>query len=1754
MKFIIYIIFLIALLPNVIAANSLSIIDNNDYALRLAFENKLEIDFTDSKAVYLNQDTDDIILLNNYNLPVINTMIQVPANHRAVASLVNPVYRDLDDIQLTKTDSDVTVSDDFIMISDPFIMRNNLLASLSVQPYIYDNHELKIKILESAEIHIVFFADYRYSIDKQIRQSADFKSWLSQSVINYNDNNRYGDANKSLLIIYNQTASPLSYIQPLITWKHQKGWIVNAVSTSVTGTSNASIKNYIQNAYNTSQNPPEYILLLGKSTQLNYVSTYTEYYQYPTVGDYKYTLLEGNDIIPDAYIGRLTFSSTDQLTTLINKIISYEKQVGLGTNNWYNSSLLISDESDSGPSCTTNIDYVKSLMQEYNPASQFYYVNSGYMPTQAYNALNQGVSNFYYRGHNGYSGMTNTDISNILNTGKYPFISLITCFSGNFGSTSQLSIGEQFMRIGTASLPKGGIGFIGSSCETHTCLNNIMTGAIAYGFYREGLTNQGQALLRAKLGLQACYPQNPSSYLQQNFQSLNLLGDPTIDILLRKPTDIIVQHEQYTGITNGFLRVTVTDTTGSPVHLAQVCLLKDNDEVFQVGFTNSSGIFVFEWNQATTGFGTLTVTKPNHTTYQSSIEFVNDANPLSIANISVFDLLSSGAEYSFPIQLSNNFYSALINVTAVFSSSSEYVSIQNGAVTVGNIALNQTASSLQHLEFTLAQNCPQGESLPFTLVVQGYYDNELVTHTIFFQANENGPNLQVLGYQLAFDNVLTPGETSNLSISLKNFGITTAADISATIYSYNPNITISQATQSYTNLNSNSYASNSIPFVITADPNLYVGTPIVVMIEVSYNGGSSQILQFTITIGSASQASMTGPDSYGYICVSSEDNHPLAKPYNWIELNPVLGGTGTQLNLVDSNTEGSGSFSTINLPFTFKYYGVDYSQITICSNGFLMPGNQGSQEWMNWQIPGPMVPKPIIAPFWDDLIIYADSRIFYHNDIENGMLIIEWHNLRNKYNISAIETFEVIIYHENILPTPTGDSAILFQYKTFNNVDAGSYGVVYVDHGQYATVGIADHSGLVGLQYTYQNIYPPTASTITNNSTLFFSTMQNQNFSPFPIIESYGITELVSVFDNNQIDSGETISISPTVINTGSYMLVASNVSLTTTASYVTILNGNSTLNAINPYQSSQINLPFQIHVSEDCPNLEEVTFNINIISGEDEYNFPFTVIINAPDIEFTALQADNNPVYYVNPGVSVPVSLQIINHSGLNLANSIFQLQTNAEWTANPSQFTLNLTAFSTITVNFDLQITASAQIGEIINISGLYYLSDIFDSLFTTNMYVGLMDTINVQNFDVPALLQNWIVSTGVNVTPAEYINATGNEIVINPVEGITSYTVTSPPIIAFDSQLMLMNFSYYNLNPNASNLVLVSFDDTNVWQTVYDFSDIHHQTSEAAFVFDSIPEEVQTVKIRWQCNIDPYVNGVIVIDDLFLGAIHHPKGFVSGMVSLDNNQQNVTQVRISSSVYPDSYVNPNPDGTYSLPLYQGTYDFVKAELNGYMTLYVNDIDVVSEQNSENNNFDLNYLRKPVNIQYNIEESVLNLNWQLEALNTRDDLRQGPTYYRIYITHNEVTIEDTTYVLAYQHDVEYGTYEIYIKSVYVTAIGTEMYSPNSDILTIEYTGNNDNNLIPVVFGLKQNYPNPFNPKTTISYALNIPGKTSLVIYNVKGEAVRTLVCESQKAGFYKVEFDGLNNNRRTLPSGMYFYRLTSGSNTITRKMILLK
>jgi len=89
----------------------------------------------------------------------------------------------------------------------------------------------------------------------------------------------------------------------------------------------------------------------------------------------------------------------------------------------------------------------------------------------------------------------------------------------------------------------------------------------------------------------------------------------------------------------------------------------------------------------------------------------------------------------------------------------------------------------------------------------------------------------------------------------------------------------------------------------------------------------------------------------------------------------------------------------------------------------------------------------------------------------------------------------------------------------------------------------------------------------------------------------------------------------------------------------------------------------------------------------------------------------------------------------------------------------------------------------------------------------------------------------------------------------------------------------------------------------------------------------------------------------------------------------------------------------------------------------------------------------------------------------------------------------------------------------------------------------------MPRDYSLDQNYPNPFNPATVIRYALPVRGRVTVIVFNLLGQEMETLVDEVQDPGVRTARFNGID-----MPSGVYFYRLCAGGFTDVKKMLLVK
>ena len=93
-----------------------------------------------------------------------------------------------------------------------------------------------------------------------------------------------------------------------------------------------------------------------------------------------------------------------------------------------------------------------------------------------------------------------------------------------------------------------------------------------------------------------------------------------------------------------------------------------------------------------------------------------------------------------------------------------------------------------------------------------------------------------------------------------------------------------------------------------------------------------------------------------------------------------------------------------------------------------------------------------------------------------------------------------------------------------------------------------------------------------------------------------------------------------------------------------------------------------------------------------------------------------------------------------------------------------------------------------------------------------------------------------------------------------------------------------------------------------------------------------------------------------------------------------------------------------------------------------------------------------------------------------------------------------------------------------------------------------------PLEFTLSANYPNPFNPTTTIDYSIATAGDVSIIVYDMMGREVRSLVADFATPGSYSVVWDATNNEGLSVAAGMYVYKMTSSDFVEVNKMLLVK
>ncbi|MDP8268079.1 MAG: carboxypeptidase regulatory-like domain-containing protein [Candidatus Tenebribacter davisii] len=267
--------------------------------------------------------------------------------------------------------------------------------------------------------------------------------------------------------------------------------------------------------------------------------------------------------------------------------------------------------------------------------------------------------------------------------------------------------------------------------------------------------------------------------------------------------------------------------------------------------------------------------------------------------------------------------------------------------------------------------------------------------------------------------------------------------------------------------------------------------------------------------------------------------------------------------------------------------------------------------------------------------------------------------------------------------------------------------------------------------------------------------------------------------------------------------------------------------------------------------------------------------------------------------------------------------------------------------------------------------------------------------------------------------------------------------------------------------------------------------------------------------------------------------PMGTISGVVSdLDTGTLLVNAIITLGT----NTTTTDFDGEFEMLVDVGTFDFT-CELLGFDT-YSED-DVVIEEN-QITSIDIalqNQYVPPTNLSCSVTGENVFIEWS--APETEADV----TNYNIYRNAEILYTVSGSTTVTIDEGVSSGTYTYNISAIYYDVYESEL----TDDFVVEVV--DAGNILPVN-GTKLigNIPNPFNPTTAISFSLDKAGFVNIDIYNVKGEKVRTLVNENLEASTHNVIWDGEDDQGKTISSGIYFYKMRTGSFTATKKMILMK
>ncbi len=476
-----------------------------------------------------------------------------------------------------------------IQLSGPYRFRDVDLLRVQLNPTVYVAAGSALTVYGTAQVTLTLHRPYgkRLPNDSAIFARAMTTILASDRVLPHERVN--GEALGHLLIVAYDEFIPA--LEEYVAWKRASGWVVSVIPVSEAGGTSEEIKQSLLTAYQTLQPTPDMLLLVGDAAQVPTVVGVDNSDQ-----DFRYGLLDGDDLFPELLTGRLSAQNLEQLTAQLEKLLAYAQTPPTGRQGAsFKKGLAISSSQSLGlgENDDERLDRISALLLDhgFESVNKLYHSVGNDTAELIQNAFNQGRGFAIYMGHGNGVEWTTTqppynyaDVLLLQNAPRVPFVMDVSCTNGAFRQLEP-SFAEAWMRHG----PHGSVAIYASSTPTAWDESAELGEGVTSSLFNFS-QRLGGALLGGMLRLLAAYGDGKN--VEDVLSQYVLFGDPTGLIRLSDPLPLEVELPEALPLQTGsefslsVLRngeaakeVTAVLTIGEAVVVAQ------GDNAGQVNFT-----------------------------------------------------------------------------------------------------------------------------------------------------------------------------------------------------------------------------------------------------------------------------------------------------------------------------------------------------------------------------------------------------------------------------------------------------------------------------------------------------------------------------------------------------------------------------------------------------------------------------------------------------------------------------------------------------------------------------------------------------------------------------------------------------------------------------------------------------------------------------------------------------------------------------------------------------------------------------------------------------------------------------------------------------------------------------------------------------------------------------------------------------------------------------------------------------------------